>query len=391
MGIQQRIKSIDLLRGLVMIIMALDHVRDYFHADAFLYRPNDLTKASAALFLTRWITNFCAPVFIFLSGTSAFLVGLRKGKKALSIFLLTRGLWLIFLELIVSNFLLSFNFELPFILLLVLWAFGASMIVLAALIHLPKPLLIAIGVLLVFGHNLLDGVTVAGNNFKSFGWSLLHSVGGFTWGPRMVIVSYPLLPWLGIMILGYCFGNFYTPEFNPQQRKRILIGLGVTAMLLFVVVRFINSYGDLIPWTQQKNALFTFFSFINTFKYPPSLLFILMTLGPAMIFLAFTENANNKVSQIISVYGRVPLFYYLTHFFLLHLFAMIAAQLTGFGWYAMVLDQPVTSEPKLNGYGFSLGITYLVWITVVVVLYPFCKRYDTYKQSHKEKWWLSYL
>ena len=162
-------------------------------------------------------------------------------------------------------------------------------------------------------------------------------------------------------------------------------------MLLFVVVRFINSYGDLIPWTQQKNALFTFFSFINTFKYPPSLLFILMTLGPAMIFLAFTENANNKVSQIISVYGRVPLFYYLTHFFLLHLFAMIAAQLTGFGWYAMVLDQPVTSEPKLNGYGFSLGITYLVWITVVVVLYPFCKRYDTYKQSHKEKWWLSYL
>ncbi len=391
MGIQQRIKSIDLLRGLVMIIMALDHVRDYFHADAFLYRPNDLTKASAALFLTRWITNFCAPVFIFLSGTSAFLVGLRKGKKGLSIFLLTRGLWLIFLEIFVSNFLLSFNFELPFILLLVLWAFGASMIILAALIHLPKPILIVIGLLLVFGHNLLDGVTVTGNNFKSFAWSLLHSVGGFTWGPRMVIVSYPLLPWLGVMILGYSLGNLYNPKFDPQQRKKTLIWLGVSAIVLFIIVRYINVYGDLIPWSQQKNALFTFFSFINTFKYPPSLLFILMTLGPAMIFLAFTENASNKVSQIISVYGRVPLFYYLTHFFLLHLFAMVAAQLTGFGWYAMVLDQPVTSEPKLSGYGFSLGITYLVWITVVVVLYPVCKRYDRYKQMHKEKWWLSYF
>ena len=371
--------------------MALDHVRDYFHADAFLYRPNDLTKASAALFLTRWITNFCAPVFIFLSGTSAFLVGLRKGKKALSIFLLTRGLWLIFLELIVSNFLLSFNFELPFILLLVLWAFGASMIILAALIHLPKPILITIGLLLVFGHNLLDGVAVTGNNAKSFGWSLLHSVGGFTWGPRMVIVSYPLLPWLGVMILGYSLGNLYNPQFDPQQRKKVLIWLGVSAIVLFTIVRYINVYGDLIPWSQQKNSLFTFFSFINTFKYPPSLLFILMTLGPALIFLAFTENANNSISKIVSVYGRVPLFYYLTHFLLLHLFAMIAAQLTGFGWFAMVLDQPVTAEPKLNGYGFSLGITYLVWITVVIALYPVCKRYDSYKQMHKEKWWLSYL
>src|SRR4030095_1389189 len=191
MGIQQRIRSIDLLRGLIMIIMALDHVLDYFHADASLYRPNDLSKASAALFLTRWITNFCAPVFIFLSGTSAFLVGERKGKKALSIFLLTRGIWLIFLDLVVSIFLLSFNFELPVIFFLVLWAFGASMIVLSALIHLPKAIILIIGLLLVFAHNLLDGISAPGNNLKSFGWSLLHAPGGFTFGPKMVLVSYP--------------------------------------------------------------------------------------------------------------------------------------------------------------------------------------------------------
>ena len=388
---QHRIKSIDLLRGLVMIIMALDHVRDYFHADAFVYRPNDLSQASAALFMTRWITNFCAPVFLFLSGTSAFLVGLRKGKKALSIFLLTRGLWLIFLELIVSNFLLSFNFELPVILFLVLWAFGASMIILAVLIHLPRAIIIALGILLVFGHNLLDGISVPGNNLKSFGWSLLHAAGGFTFGPKMVIVSYPLLPWLGIMILGYCLGNFYTPQFDPQKRKKILKWIGISAIVLFIVVRYTNSYGDLLLWSQQKSSLFTIFSFVNTFKYPPSLLFILMTLGPAILFLAFTENAKGRVANFISVYGRVPLFYYLMHFLILHLFAMIAAELTGFGWDAMILDQPVTSEPKLRGYGFTLAVTYLVWITVVLILYPLCKWYDRYKQSHKDKWWLSYF
>jgi len=374
-----------------MIIMALDHVRDYFHADASLYRPNDLSKASAALFLTRWITNFCAPVFMFLSGTSAFLVGERKGKKALSIFLLTRGIWLILLELVVSNFLLTFNIELPILFFLVLWVFGASMIVLSALIHLPKTVILIVGLILVFAHNLLDGISVPGNNFKSFAWSLLHAPGGFTFGPKMVIVGYPLLPWLGVMTLGYWFGNFCTRQYEASERKRIFVWIGSSTILLFIILRFINGYGDLLHWSKMPSTLLTIFSFVNTLKYPPSLLFILMTLGPAILFLAYTENVNSRISQIISVYGRVPLFYYLMHFLILHLMAMIAAQLTGFGWYAMVLDQPVTDEPKLKGYGFSLGVTYLFWISVVVILYPLCKWYDRYKQSHKEKWWLSYL
>jgi uncharacterized membrane protein len=389
---QKRITSIDLLRGSVMIIMALDHVRDYFHAGAFMYDPLDLEKTSTALFFTRWITHFCAPVFVFLAGTSAFIAGQKKTKKELSLFLLTRGLWLVLLELTLIAF--GWNFDISFtnIYFIVIWALGISMIILAGLIHLPNKLILAIGIILVAGHNLLDNIHITGNNLKAFGWALLHDQNFFTWNGKNVLVGYPLLPWIGVMALGYCLGNLYTVGFSAEKRKKILVMIGVSAIVLFIVIRLLNVYGDPSHWAHQSSVFYTFLSFIKASKYPPSLLYILMTLGPAVLFLAFTENIRSAASRIISVYGRVPMFYYLLHIFLVHFLALVAAGLfTDFGWKVWILKQPLWFAEDLKGYGFSLGVVYLVWAGVVIGLYPLCKWYDRYKQSHKEKWWLSYL
>ncbi len=388
----KRITSIDLLRGTVMIIMALDHVRDYFHADAYLYGPLDLNKTSVALFFTRWITHFCAPIFMCLAGTSAFLIGQKKSKKELSIFLVTRGWWLILLELTLIAF--EWNFDVTFtnIYFIVIWALGISMIVLAGLIHLPNKIILLVGILLVAGHNLLDNIHVAGNTLPAFGWALLHDQNFFTWNGRNFLVGYPILPWIGIMALGYCIGNLYIPSFPAEKRKKILLMLGSAAIILFIVIRFINVYGDPSHWSYQQSSIYTILSFIKVTKYPPSLLYALMTLGPALIFLAFTENVNGVASRVIAVYGRVPMFYYLLHIFLIHFFTMIAAGLfTDFGWQVWILKEPLWFTQTLKGYGFSLGIVYLVWISIVAAVYPLCKWYDKYKQSHKEKWWLSYL
>lgn len=388
----KRITSIDLLRGTVMIIMALDHVRDYFHADAFLYDPLDLTKTTPALFFTRWITHFCAPVFIFLAGTSALLSGQKKSKKELSLFLLKRGAWLIFLELTLITFLWNFDLAFTNIYFIVIWTLGVSMLFLAAFIHLPIRFIFVIGLVLVAAHNLLDTVHVPGNSFKTFGWGLLHEQIFFNWQGKNILVGYPVLPWIGVMALGYCFGTLFTAAYNAQQRKKMLLLIGGSAVALFIIIRFINVYGDPVPWSAQSSPFYTFLSFIKANKYPPSLLYILMTLGPAILFLAFTENTANKISNMISVYGRVPMFYYLTHILLVHLFAMLAAELfTDFSWTAWILKQPLWFATDLKGYGFSLPVVYLVWIIIVVILYPFCKRYDRYKINHKEKWWLSYL
>jgi len=389
---QKRIESIDLLRGLVMIIMALDHVRDYFHADSFLFDPLDLDKTNAAIFFTRWITHYCAPVFMFLAGTSASFMSRRKTKKELSWFLLTRGLWLIFLELVVVNF--GWNFDILFhnIYFITIWALGVSMIALAGLIYLPRPFILGIGFILVFGHNLLDGIHVAGNTLPSFGWALVHEQGFYSWQGHNVLVGYPVLSWIGVIALGYCFGTLYGTAFTQERRKKWLLSIGMSAFALFIVIRFINIYGDPSQWSHQPSAFYTFLSFINVTKYPPSLLYVLMTLGPAILFLAFTENARNAVSRVVSVYGRVPMFYYLLHIYLVHLLTIVAAGLfTNFDWKLWLLKEPLWFTQTLKGYGFSLGVVYLVWIGIVVALFPLCKWYDRYKQSHKEKWWLSYL
>jgi len=385
-----RIQSIDLLRGIVMVIMALDHVRDYFHADAFLYDPLDLSQTTVAIFFTRWITHFCAPVFVFLAGTSAFLVGERKGKKELSSFLIKRGLWLVFLELTVVNFAWFFNIHFSLVLLVVIWALGVSMIVLAGLIHLPRKIILITGVLLVAGHNLLDGIHVDGNGIKAVGWALLHEFQFFPFDGWNLMIGYPLLAWIGVMALGYCFGSLYV--LDASVRRKILLRLGGGALLLFIVLRAGNVYGDPAPWSVQSSPVFTILSFINVSKYPPSLLYVLLMLGPAVLFLAAAEQQPGKISKAFVTVGRVPMFYYLLHLYLIHGLAVIAAVVTGYGFSSMVNFQTwVTMTESLQGYGFDLWVTYAVWFFVVAILFPLCKWFDTYKSNHREKWWLSYL
>ena len=389
---QKRITSIDLLRGTIMIIMALDHVRDYFHSAAYLYDPLDLDKTSVPLFFTRWITHFCAPIFMLLAGSSAFISGQRKTKKELSLFLLKRGLWLVVLELVLFDFEWNFDISYTNIYFIVIWALGISMIALAGLIHLPKKLILIIGIVLVAGHNLLDTVHVPGNNLPAFSWALLHEQRFFNWSGKNVLVAYPVIPWIGVMALGYCLGSLYTPAFNAEKRKKILLIIGSAAIVLFILIRLLNGYGDPAHWSQQPSSLYTLLSFIKVTKYPPSLLYALMTLGPAMLFLAFSENISNAVSRIISVYGRVPMFYYVIHIFLIHVVTMIATPLfTNFSWKIWILKEPLWFTQTLKGYGFSLAIVYLVWIAIVVGVYTLCKWYGRFKTTHKEKWWLSYL
>jgi uncharacterized membrane protein len=386
-----RIQSIDLLRGIVMIIMALDHVRDYFHADAFLFNPLDLSNTNVPLFFTRWITHFCAPVFVFLAGTSAFLVGSRKGKAELSSFLLKRGIWLLVLELTVINVAWFFNFQFSLIALTVIWALGIGMIALAAAVHVPFKGILAIGILLIAGHNLLDPLKMSGSDTPAVLWSLLHEFKGFQLDPFFLFVGYPVLPWTGIMLLGYCFGKLYQPETDGAYRKQILLRTGFTMIIAFVAIRLLNSYGDPFPWAVQQSGVFTLLSFLNVTKYPPSLDYILITLGPALIFLAISENLKGKLSQYVIALGRVPMFYYITHLYLIHIVAVVAALATGFEFSDMIFTTWVTDSPNLRGYGFNLGITYLVWISVVLALFPLCLWYDRYKMRNKQKWWLSYL
>ena len=383
-----RIQSIDLLRGIVMVIMALDHVRDFFHWSAFKFDPLDFSQTSTPIFMTRWITHYCAPVFVFLAGTSAWLIGVRKGKKALSKFLFTRGLWLLFLEVTVINFAFSFDIHFSGIVLQVIWATGVSMVFLSFLVFLPKRILLVVALLIIGGHNLLDNVHVEGNGADAVGWSMLHELKFFSFGKFNLLVLYPVLAWIGVMCAGYCFGELYT-NYDAAKRKKLLITIGSVCIVLFIVIRFINAHGDQGHWYKQSTPIFTVLSFINTTKYPPSLLFVLMTIGPAIFCLAFIERPLKRWGNIISVYGRVPMFYYIIHFYVIHIGFIIAALLTGYKWDNIMNAGPI-GQP-LPDYGFKLWQVYLVWITIVVLLYPLCKWYSNYKMRNPQKWWLSYL
>lgn len=382
-----RFTSIDLLRGIVMVIMALDHVRDYFHVGVHYFDPTDLSATTVPVFLTRWITHYCAPVFVFLAGTSAWTIGARKGGAFLSSFLIKRGIWLILIEVFVITFAWMFNPQYPRVGLQVIWAIGVSMIVLAGLARLPLRAVVLIGLALVFGHNALDGIHFDG----AWWWMMLHERGAIELGDHRVIFAYPVLPWIGTMALGYGFGSFYTRVIDAATRRRLLIRIGLGATILFVLLRWINVYGDPDPWSTQPSGVFTLLSFLNLHKYPPSLLYLLMTLGPAILFLAFSENLRGRLASALMVFGRVPFFYYVLHIFLIHLAAMAAAELTGFGWRVMLLDEVVFRADTLTGYGFSLPVTYAVWIGVVVALYPLCVWFNKVKSSNRHIWWLSYL
>jgi uncharacterized membrane protein len=387
----KRLHSIDLLRGTVMIIMALDHVRDYFHASAFLYDPTDLTRTDVPLFFTRWITHFCAPIFTFLAGTAAFLNGTKKTKKELSFFLFTRGLWLVIAEVLIVTLGWTFNPNYPVLILQVIWALGVSMIVLAGMIYLPLTAILVIGLALIGGHNLLDVPSTAGAHTTSFLMGVLHEQHFFFMKPFSIMLGYPVTPWIGIMLVGYAFGQLYLPTYEAGKRRKMLIWLGLSAIALFIIIRFINMYGDPHPWSAQKTPVFTVLSFLNTTKYPPSLLYILMTLGPAMLFLAFAEKPLNRLSEKVVVFGRVPMFYYLLHIYLIHILAVIAAATSGFKWSDMVLTGWVSMNAQLKGYGYSLVFVYVLWILIIIGVYPLCKWYDNYKQANRSKWWLSYI
>ena len=389
----KRVQSIDLLRGVVMIIMAIDHVRDFFHKDAFLYSPTDLAHTNVPLFFTRLITHYCAPVFVFLAGISAYLYGAKKGKEELAFFLFTRGVWLVIAEMFIITLTTSFNPTYPYFNLQTIWAIGISMIVLSVLIHMNLRGVLITGLILIAGHNLLDGVHVPGNGAGSMFWSFLHEPGHFMIGHQTFLINYPVLPWIGVIATGYYFGHFYGPDYDPEDRKKMLLLIGIAAVLLFLFFRSANLYGDASRWSVQGTLVFSFLSFLNVTKYPPSLLYILMTLGPALIFLAVAERPLNRWTEKIAVFGRVAMFYYIAHLFFIHLFAVAGAALSGYHASDMVfLPGRVNSVERLKGYGFSLPVVYLVWAGLILLLYPLCKWFDRYKRANVyRKRWLSYL
>ena len=383
-----RIESIDLLKGLVMVIMALDHVRDYFHYSAFMFDPADPTQSTLPIFFTRWITHFCAPAFSFLAGLSAFMVGKRKTQNELSAFLLKRGIWLVFIELTIVGFAWYFDFQFRTFGLLVIWSLGISMIVLAALIHLPRTYILIFSLLLICCHNLFDNVHFSGNVL----WSVIHEQVFYKLSDNtQLLIGYPIVPWIAVMALGYYFGALYDKSFDSKKRKKVFNIIGVIAITVFIVLRLTNLYGDPKQFKQYDTLSQDVISFLNPSKYPPSLLYLLMTLGATFLFLANAEKLKGRIVNFFCTFGRVPFFYYILHLYLIHILALLFAQISGWGWQKFILSTWIGFEPNMKGYGFSLWVVYVVWIGTILLLYPLCKRFDNYKQTHKEKWYLSYL
>jgi uncharacterized membrane protein len=387
-----RIASIDIMRGIVMVIMALDHARDFFHSDAFLYDPLDLQRTTPFLFLTRFITHFCAPTFVLLAGTAVRISEQRKTKKEISWFLFTRGLWLVILEITVVRFGLFFNLYYDVTVFQVIWAIGFCMVLLAAVVRLPFNAILALGVIITAGHDTLHAYNLPADHPYVALWSFVHQFNFVELRPGMsAFVPYPFLPWFGILLLGYCLGAWFRKDFDASLRRKLLVRTGVFAILLFVLLRSFNIYGDPSSWSVQKNGLYTFLSFINVTKYPVSLQYALLTLGPVLIMLSRLEKTGGSALRPFAVVGRVPLFYYILHFYLLHLAAIVLLMIrTGKGWSDIDFHFSAGFGGIPQGTGYPLIGAYIAWIAVVLFLYPFCRWYNNYKSSHKH-WWLSYL
>jgi uncharacterized membrane protein len=390
-----RLESIDLMRGLVMVVMALDHVRDFF--SNVQHDPTDLAKTSAILFLTRWITHYCAPTFMFLAGTSAFLYGSRgRTTGELSRFLLTRGLWLVFLELTWVRFGWTFNWNFGVTNVgATIWAIGWSMVTLSALVYLPMTVIAVFGLGLIFFHNAFDAVKPEAFGSLGWVWQVLHAGGTFpvmkeipVIGGSTYVASYPLIPWLGVMAIGYVFGQLYT--WPAERRQQWLIGLGTAMIALFLTLRLPNLYGDLAHWSPQPVPFFSLFSVLNCTKYPPSLLYLLMTLGPVMFLLCLFERVHTGPIRPLLVFGRVPMFYYLLHLPLIHGLALLIEWVLGRQGAVKLLagSSPFNGLP--DDYGFSLAAVYVVWITLILSLYWPCRWFMELK-SRRRDWWLSYL
>jgi uncharacterized membrane protein len=385
----KRIYSIDIVRGLVMIIMALDHTRDLIHITSITESPTNLQTTTPVLFFTRWITHLCAPTFVFLSGTSAYISSRNKSSASDTRgFLLSRGLWLIVLEFTLVNFGVWFDIHFNVFLFDVIAAIGFSFIILGLLINASVKTIGITGLAIIFLHNLVPLAPSAGASIFTRIIMAFFSPGAFPFdGGRTFVMAYPPIPWVGIMLTGFAAGKLF--ELSVNKRKRIFLRIGLASLVLGIIVRAINIYGDPFPWATQKNALFTFLSFINVTKYPPSLLFCLLMLGIMFLILSLVEGMKNKFTEITSVYGKVPLFYFLVHWYILHPIMFLIVFLQGYKSSDLLFGFNF-GRPKGSS-GVNLLYIYLIWLLVVIMLYPFCKWYGKYKESHREKKWLRYF
>jgi len=394
--LKQRIQSIDTLRGLIMIIMTLDHCRDFLHFQGKEYAPTNMATTTVILFFTRWITHYCAPVFVFLSGVSAHLASLRRSGSGLSRFLVTRGLWLILTDMLVISFIFTLNPHYDIVVLEVLWATGCSLILLALLVHTPLWVIACIGCLIFFGHNLLDYLHPAATGGASTALTLLLTAQGSVIpvdGQHTIVVLYAALPWAGLSLLGYVFGSLYRPGADPRRCRRVLLYTGIALTGLFIVLRWLNGYGNPVPWSVQRNAAHTLLSFLNATKQPPSLTYFSMTLGPALILLALLEDNNTgvrsaktRLAGICRTYGTVPYFYFVVHLFLIRAINLVLILVFG-------IEMRCDGHPlvwQAPEFGIPLWGVYLTWALVVIALYWPSRWFGGYKRANRQ-WWLSYL
>lgn len=377
-----------------MVIMALDHTRDFFHNNgSMMSDPMDPATTNIFLYFTRWITHFCAPVFVFLSGISAYLSSKNKPANLAGNFLIKRGIWLIFVEIILITFAMTFNPFFNFIILQVIWSIGWSMILLGVLSRISHKLVTVVGVLLFFGHNIIDYLSLPASS--SLGTELISLL--FTTSTKVIPIGsehyigtfYSILPWSGAMLLGFSIGRWFDGNFDPSKRRQYLFYSGLGLCLSFLILRYLGLYGNPTPRAIYADTLKNIFEFFNVSKYPPSLQYYGMTLGPALMILAAMENLKNWFSRIMTVYGKVPFFYYVLHFYLIHLILVMFFFATGYGTNDIVTPQsPFLFRP--NDFGYQLPIVYVIWLGVVAILYRPCIWFQNYKATHTQ-WWLKYL
>ena len=382
---RDRDAAIDRMRGTVIVLMVLDHVR-WFLSDA-RFDPTDPAQTTVPLFFTRWVTHVCAPVFMLLAGVGAYLaLGRGRDGRGLSSFLFSRGVWLVLLELTVARFGWTFNLDYRYSSALVLWALGWCMIALAVLVRLPRPVVAALALGMIAGHNLLDGVTPGSWGKWGWLWTILHVPGPIALGPARVDVLYPLVPWIGVMTGGFALGPLFATA--PAERDPVLVRAGLAMTAAFLVLRLANGYGDPAPWTPQATPTRTAFSFLATTKYPPSLLFLLMTLGPALAALPLYARWRGRVAEVVRTLGRVPLFFWLLHVPLIYAIALLLSLARYGSVLPWLVDNPPAEPPP--GYGYGPVVVYAVTLGVVALLYPACRRFAELKRRRRDSW-LSYL
>jgi uncharacterized membrane protein len=361
----------------------LDHARSFW--GGFTPSPTDLEVTSPELFFTRWVTHICAPVFVFLAGTSAYLYGSSRDLKQVSLFLLTRGLWLVLLELTIIKYAFIPEPGYSMVLIQVIWTLGWSMVALAGLCYLGATTVGMLGLIIIFGHNLLDPFISSDFGRAAFLWTIAHEGGRVQVSEEVTwLLGYPLLPWIGVMAVGYSFGM--SQKLAIEKRRSLYMSLGLAMIVTFILLRLSNLYGDPVPWSMQHSSVFTLLSFLNTGKYPPSLLFLLMTLGPALCILAWFEgwSQNGRIKAALLVFGRVPLFFYVLHLYLLRISALPVS-------FALYGAAAVNPPPGPGGSAMlGLGATYIAWVTAILVLYPACRWFAKVKKSRRD-WWISYL